>query len=359
MVRELGLGGCERDLTKLARGIDRTRFVPHVGCIHPSGIRRAELEAADVPIVQLPITSLISPSYLSGARILGRYIRDHEIRVVHTFDAAMDMVAVPIAWFYRVPVVVKSHLGFRDDYPTRVGFLFPITDRMTDGFVANSRAVQADLVDHGVAAGRTHLCYNGVDTSIFRPSADAHDNDGAIVIGTICALRPEKRLDWLVEAFARIRKRLDNVRLLVVGSGSVREMLERQAAALGIGDVTRFEPATQDVPSWLRRIDVFALTSETESFPNALLEAMACGRCVVASNVGGVPEMVDEGKNGLLFEVGNVDQLAAKLALAAQDPALRRTLGEEAARTAAERFSIERNVRCIESVYEALLARSH
>lgn len=357
MVRELGLGGCENDLTKLARAIDRTRFVPHVGCIRPNGIRRAELDAAHVPIVQLPITSLISSSYLGGARILGRYIREHDIHLIHTFDAAMDMVAVPIAWFYRVPVVVKSHLGFRDDYPTRLGFLFPMTDRMTDAFVVNSRAVQADLVSHGVPARRTHLCYNGVDTSIFRPSGEPRDHDGEIVIGTICALRPEKRLDWLVEAFARVQKQAPNLRLLIVGNGAVREALERQVAELGIGGVTRFEPATQDVPTWLQRIDVFALTSETESFPNALLEAMACGRCVVASNVGGVAEMVDEGKNGLLFEVGNVEQLAAKLAVAAQDSALRRTLGEEAARTAVERFSIERNVRCIESLYETLLAR--
>jgi len=357
MVRELGLGGCENDLTKLAKGIDRERFEPHVACLRPTGIRRTELDAANVPVTQLPITSLASLSLLTGARTLGRYMRAHGIRLVHTFDAAMDMVAIPIAWTYRVPIIVKSHLGYRDDYPTRLGFLFPLTDRMADAFITNSRAVQEDLVRHGVAIERTHLCYNGVDTTLFSPGLGAPPREDEVVIGTICALRPEKRIDWLIDAFAQVRQQVPNARLLIVGGGQMRDSLERRAQDAGIAAVTRFEPATTDVASWLRRIDVFALTSETESFPNALLEAMACGRCVVASRVGGVSEMVDDGVNGLLFERGDVTQLAAKLALVSGDAVLRRSLGLAAARTASDRFSIDTYVRCTESVYETLLAR--
>lgn len=358
MVRELGLGGCENDLTKLARGIDRARFEPHVGCLRPTGIRRVELDAADVPVMHLPITSLASPSLITGARTLGRYIRAHGIRLVHTFDAAMDMVAIPIAWAYRVPIIVKSHLGYRDDYPTRLGFVFSATDRFADAFITNSRAVREDLLRHGVPADRTHLCYNGVDRTIFHPDRDAVPAKDEVVVGTICALRPEKRIDWLIDGFDRVRTRLPNARLLIVGSGPMRDALERRVADADLANVTRFEPATTDVASWLRRIDVFALTSETESFPNALLEAMSCGRCVVASRVGGVPEMVEDGANGLLFEKGSVDQLAAKLALAAGDISLRNALGAAAARTASERFSIEKYVRCTETVYETLLSRA-
>ena len=358
MVRELGLGGCENDLTKLARGIDRNRFEPHVACLRPTGIRRTELDAAQVPVMHLPITSLASISLFSGARTLGRYMRVHDIRLVHTFDAAMDMVAIPIAWAYRVPIIIKSHLGYRDDYPTRLGFLFSMTDRMADAFITNSRAVRDDLVRHGVAVDRTHLCYNGVDTTVFHPTGEAPATQAEVVIGTICALRPEKRIDWLIDAFAQVHRQLPNARLLIVGGGPMRDMLERRAQDAGVASATRFEPATTDVPSWLRRIDVFALTSETESFPNALLEAMASGRCVVASRVGGVPEMVEDGANGLLFDKGNVGQLAAKLALAIGDGALRRSLGAAATRTALDRFSIDNYVRCTESVYDALLARA-
>src|SRR5215213_8618457 len=87
MVRELGIGGCENDLTKIATGLDRGRFEPHVGCLHPNGLRLPQLRAAGVPILDLPVRGMFSRSWLSGAKKLAGYIRAHRIQLVHTFDA--------------------------------------------------------------------------------------------------------------------------------------------------------------------------------------------------------------------------------------------------------------------------------
>src|SRR5215218_6863875 len=95
MVREVGIGGCETDLTKLATGLDPRRFEPHVGCFLPTGLRVPQLQAAGIPIVHFPVTSMLSSSWLSGARVLSGYIRRHKIQVVHAFDAPMDVFGVP------------------------------------------------------------------------------------------------------------------------------------------------------------------------------------------------------------------------------------------------------------------------
>src|SRR5215208_1316938 len=128
MVRELGIGGCENDLTKIAKGLDRRRFTPHVGCLHPNGIRRLEIESAGVPILHLPVRGLLSPSWVTGARLLARYVRQHGIRLIHTFDSAMDVCAMPVGWLLRGPILVKSHLWYR--HMVRHRTLMALTDHM-------------------------------------------------------------------------------------------------------------------------------------------------------------------------------------------------------------------------------------
>jgi L-malate glycosyltransferase len=356
LVRELGIGGCESDLTKLAVGIDRRRFEPHVGCLFPDGIRRPQLDAAGVPVLSLPVRSLVSRSWIAGARQLRRYIRDHRIQLVHTFDAPMDMVALPIAWACRVPVRIKSHLWYRGALPRKHQRYLSITDRMATAIVVNSRAVQRELTErYGVHERSTRLCYNGVDTQLYRAESDEPEANAPFTIGTICALRDEKRVDILVDAFARVRRSGIAARLLIVGSGPMRDRLEKQSEALGVAGDVHFQPTTGDVPRWLRKMDIFALTSETESFPNALLEAMATGRCVVASNVGGVPELVRDGVNGLLFDAGNAEQLADRIAQLTADSPRRLALAKQAEATARSEFALDRNLRCFEQIYDALL----
>src|SRR5688572_17671595 len=103
MVRELGIGGCERDLTKIAIGLDRRYFEPHVAAFHTEGLRTGDLRAAGIPILHLPVRSFQSPSAVAGARLMGGYIRRHRIQLVHSYDVPMTVFGVPVARLYRTP----------------------------------------------------------------------------------------------------------------------------------------------------------------------------------------------------------------------------------------------------------------
>ena len=345
MARELDLGGSERQMTEIAKALDRSRFEPHVGCFRPEGLRGPELRAAGVPIAQFPVHSFASPSALSSAWQLARYIRRHHIRLVHTYDFPLTIYAVPVAHFFTSAIVLSSARCHRDLIPHKYLKLVRRTDRIVDGIVVNCEFLKRHLVeDERVPPGRIELCYNGLDPEQFRPMESPRPAalpSNALVIGVVCALRPEKGLVTLIKAFAGIRNLGPPLKLAIVGSGPMREQLEAEARTLGISDDCVFAPATREVADWLRAIDIFVLPSLSEALSNSLMEAMACGCCVVASNVGGNPELVRPGETGLLFEPRDVAGLSAALRTLIQDQPLRRRLQEAGARTLAERFSMQ------------------
>src|SRR6185295_14850716 len=125
--------------------------------------------------------------------------------------------------------------------------------------------------------------------------------------------RPEKSLATLVEAFAEVLKHDPRLKLLLVGDGPVKEQVRQHVRELGIHASTVFQPATRDVPRWMRSIDIFVLPSLFEAFSNALMEAMASGCAVVASNVGGNPELVTDHETGLLYPAADTAALAERL----------------------------------------------
>ena len=359
MVRELGAGGCERDLAKIARGLDRARFAPHVGCFR-RGFREAELAAASVPVVEFPVRSFVSSSAAAGAWAMVRYLRRHAIGLVHCFDLPTDLFGIPVARACGVPAVVASRLWLAELIPSpREAHLLRMVERMADAVVVNSGAVRRELVERErLARGQVVLSHNGVDTGVFHPGCGARPaalENAGLVVGTACVLRPEKDVAALVTAFSRAFGGQPAARLAIVGDGPLRGELEALGEKLGIVHQCVFAGMQSEVAPWLRAMDIFVLPSLSESFPNALLEAMACGCAVVASRVGGTPELVTDGEDGLLFEAGDVAGLAAGLARLAGDAELRRRLGSAAARRAREEFSIGRAVARLETLYAALM----
>lgn len=357
MVRELDIGGCERDLAKTALHIGRTRFEPHVGCFLDEGFRGRELRAAGIPILRLPVHSFKSFSALRGMRLLRQYIRRHRIQLLHAFDIPTDLFAVPAARLSGVPAVIASQLSYRAMYPPHERRLMSIIDRLAHRIVVNSHAVRNELIALGVPPAKLCVSHNGVETKEFFPRQAPRPEPlagASLVIGTVCALRAEKKLDLLIRAFARVRALDPAMQLAVVGSGVELPRLETLAQQLGIRAACTFIPATPGVVPWLRSIDIFVLCSEHESFPNALLEAMACGCAPVASAVGGVPELIADQHSGLLFPQGDLEALTRALETLIRNPELRRALGARAAETAAG-FSIEKHVARAEALYESLL----
>lgn len=361
MVRSLGEGGCERDAARIAVGLDRSRFEPHVAVFYAGGYRSAEVEAAGVPILSLPVRSLLNSTAWRGARQLGAYIRHHRIQLVHSLDIPLNLFGAPAARLYGVPVVITSQLSYRNMYTRSQQAVLRLTDRLSTRVVVNSRAVGESLErDLGLSRDKLFLCYNGVNPSDFFPGPGMRPaifRDATLIVGSVCVMRAEKRVDWILRAFARLYRLYPGARLLLVGSGPETQHLRQLCNQLGVQDVCHFEPGQADVADWMRTIDIFVTSSVSESFPNALLEAMACGCCVIGSNVGGIPELVTHGEDGLVFESDNPEDLFENLNRAATDSELRNRLRRQAVVTAHQRFSMQNALRRIETLYVSLLER--
>jgi glycosyltransferase involved in cell wall biosynthesis len=363
VTRELDQGGVERDVAKIASYLDRKRFTPHVAAFYAHGMRYQDLVASGVPILSLPLRSLLSRTAVSCALQMRRYIRKHGIRIVHSYDAS-GAFALPVARLSRVPVTIGSQLSYRDLLDQRTQSLSRFSDHVADAVLVNCEALRKYMVEQEhVAPGRVEICYNGVETAKFYPNPaprPAPVADASAVIGTICALRAEKGLPWLQEAFARVLSHVPGMKLLIVGSGVELAGLQERASRLGIAHATVFIPATAAVAEWLNAIDIFVLPSKSEGFSNALLEAMACGCAVIGSRVGGTPELTGQnGEHGLLFESGNVDELTEKILCLAKDVMFRKDLGRRAACFARESLSIEIAAARTADIYDKWLARKN
>jgi len=367
MVRELHLGGAERDLTRLAIGLDRSRFEPHVVCFRSEGVRGEELRAAGVPILELPVTSFKNRTAIQGAWMLRDYMRERGVRVFQGLDGPGVIFGTPVAKWAGVDAIFPCQLGHRELYPRMERALFRVSDRLADRLIVNCQALIDDLVRKGwIEREKAALIYNGVDVDAYRPGDPATRRevlpeglrDSSVVIGALSALRPEKDVGTLIEAFARVAPRFPDARLAIVGGGPEQASLESLAAERDVGDRCHFVGYTSRVAEWLAAMDVYVLSSLSESFPNSLLEAMSCGVCSAASKVGGVPEMLSEGQTGVLFPPGDAEALADRLVLLLSDEALRARLGAAARAFVCSELRVDRFIENTQNLYDSVLSAS-
>jgi sugar transferase (PEP-CTERM/EpsH1 system associated) len=222
----------------------------------------------------------------------------------------------------------------------------------------------------GVRHGRIHQIYNGVDLDRFVPRVGPRPElappgflpTNALVVGTVGRLAEVKDQTTLIAAYAELLARRSDlasrVRLVIVGGGALRGELERQAAALGIDDRVWFAGDRDDVPDLMRLFDLFVLPSLGEGISNTVLEAMASGLAVIATRVGGNPELVEEGRTGALVPVGQVDALADAMLHFLTDDPLRERCGAGARESVSRRFSWERCLDQYLGLYDELLGRT-
>jgi glycosyltransferase involved in cell wall biosynthesis len=374
LARELHGGGSERQLAEIALGLDRSRFEPYVGTFHATGLRADQLRAAGVPVIHFPVRSFRSPAAVAGAWNLTRFIRSRGVKLVHAFDAPLAVFATPVTRYFTRAAMLTSQRGHRDLTP-EYRRLLRWTDRRADGIVVNCEYLKRHLIDEeGVHESLVQVCHNGIDLERFHPAPPLRPDNlpsGAFVIGTVSMLRPEKDLATLIHAFALVRDQLAAMKLVIVGSGPDRERLQQCARKAGVAEDCVWQAATADIAGWLRNFDIFVLTSRSEAFPNSVMEAMACQCAVVASNVGGVPELVragakgaatsdgpaGDGATGLLFQPGNPADLAAALRCLIDKPQLRQTLAAAGERFVRERLSRQASAARMAEIYTAAIEK--
>ncbi|MGH2395667.1 MAG: glycosyltransferase family 4 protein [bacterium] len=268
-----------------------------------------------------------------------------------------------------VPIVLETFHGtlFEGYYgPLRTKILVAverIIARLMDGIIAVSERVAADLVARRIAPReRIHVILPGLDLDRFDASSAAGRlraslgvNDGSPIVGVVARLVPIKGLQTFVAAAALVAKAVPSARFVIIGDGPERLALELQSKALGLSDRLTLIGWRRDVEDLYQDIDVVVLPSKNEGTPVTVIEAMAAGRAIVATQVGGVPDVVTSGVDGILVSAGDIQALAEAIVQLLRDPQRRCQMGKAARQTAQCRFSIDRLVTDIDGLYRSLL----
>jgi glycosyltransferase involved in cell wall biosynthesis len=358
------IGGTERQVVNLVQNHDRTRYDVHLACFRPAGPLRHEIDTAEVALAAYPITTLPSPWTLWQQGRLARYMRARRIRVVHSFGFYANVFAIPTARLSGVKVVVASIRDTGDHLTWLQKALQKWVCRAADHVLVNALAVRTVLLEQGYDDARISVIRNGIDVERFRvPAAGAVRGElglpgDAPLVAVFSRLNRLKGIEYFLEAAALLAGRFESVRFLIVGdsvSQAYRDELEARAAALGLGERVVFAGFRSDVPELLAEVCVSVLPSLAEGLSNVVLEAMAAGVPVVATSVGGTPELVEDGVTGLLVAPRDAPALAEAIGSLLSDPLRRRAIGQAAQQRVAEQFSLEASVRATEQLYERLL----
>lgn len=367
-------GGTERQFVNLAVGLDRERFDVRFGCLKRFGQLIDELDARQIAVDEYPIRSFYRPSAWAAQCRLARDLRAAQVDIVHAYNFYGNVFAVPAARLAGVPVVVASirDMGVYLDAAQRRVQRWAC--RFADRILVNAGAIKRWLVQDGYDGDRIDVIPNGIDLRRFsEPSPDASTRrslglaDDAPLVLVVSRLVPRKGIEHFLEAASRVGSRVPDARFVIVGEpaapagdaspGYLAE-LERHADRVGVRGKVIFTGLRRDVASLMAEATVSVLPSLSEGLSNVLLESMATGAPVVATRVGGAPDVVQDGTTGLLVPPGSPAELARAILTMIEQPRLAARLGAAGRRVVAARFSIDRMVEATERAYLSLLARS-
>ncbi|GAB6177377.1 glycosyltransferase [Desulfobaculum senezii] len=357
------------------RGLPRERYDVELACA-PGGrlldvVRGAGMRVREVPHFVQPVAPLRD---LRALYEVYRILRAGDYHVVHTHNSKAGFIGRLAAHLARVPVIVHTVHGFafHDREPAWRRWLFRLLERRAARWchemIFISRPLEAWARREGVLrpGASHHIIYSGIELERFRPVSPRRKRrlrrecgvpPDALVVGMISKLWPGKGHEVLLEAFAALRTRLPGARLLLVGEGETRERLEHLARVLGLRHCVVFAGFMQDVRAGIGACDVTVLPSFFEGMGRVLLESMAMGVPVVASDVGGIPDIVDHRVTGLLVPPADAGELARALHFVLRDGERRAVLGRAGRLSVQARHGADAMAQQIEQVYAQSLQR--
>jgi len=354
LITELDAGGAEKALYELATRLDRRRFEVMVGCLTGRGAVGEQLLAAGVDVRYFEMRGWWDAAAWLRVREALREFRPH---VLHAFLFHANLVSRVAAMGLGVEEVISS---VRVEEPRRSHLWL---DRLTRRLVDRVTCVSVSTRDYTRRMARIPpeklvVISNGVDAeqwrvSLMAPPAEWRLPDGAPVVGVIGRLHEQKDPETMLAAAERVVSGVPDAVFAFAGEGPLAERCRATANLRGLDENVRWLGRLSDVRPLLSRIDLLALSARWEGMPNVVLEAMACGKPVVATRAGGTPEIVHDGVTGFLVPVGDADALAARIVELLADAALRERLGKAGLKRVKEHFSIRKMVAANEALYEA------
>jgi glycosyltransferase involved in cell wall biosynthesis len=353
MTNSFETGGSERQFAALARSLNPTAYRVYLGCIQQTG---------STLLSKVPNFSLGGNLYgwkSMWARLrLADHLRRNNIAIAHAFDFYTNLTLIPAAKLAGVPVVIGSQRQLGDLLSRGKSRAQAAIFRWCDVVVCNSCAAADRLVEQGLPKRSVVMIGNGVPATFFADTLPALSRKpGVLRVGMIARMNTlSKNHALFLRAAARLRGSFTNLEFLLVGDGPHRLRLEQQAEELGLTACTYFLGERRDIPAMLASLDVSVLPSSSESLSNAIIESMAAGVPVVASRVGGNPELVSSDR-GALVEPGNEQLLADAIERLLRDASRRVALGRSAKQFAEKNFTLERMRKRHEDLYAELLEK--
>jgi L-malate glycosyltransferase len=370
VIPSLNRGGAEGQLMELLRRLDRRRFEPDLVLFEDTGGYDLRDVVDHVSVLNTPAGGNSdwgrhAFGQMGAVAKLTRHLRRRRSHVVHAFLPAAAILAGCAAQLARVPCFVISRRSMLDHY--RKNRVLTAVDRFplrfADAIVGNCRAIAAQTVSEDrLPETKLLTIYNGVDTVRFSPQTGAETRQQLgfepqhVVFAIVANFRECKRHIDFVHAAARLRDRVPHGRFLMVGAHDVtHDAVQAEIQRMGLGATFTTVIGTSTPERYYRAMDVYVCTSATEGLSNSILEAMACGRPVIATKVGGNPELVQHGETGYLVAPFAPEEVASAGQILASNPHLRHRMGARARSDAEAIFSMPAMVERYEKLYTDLL----
>lgn len=344
-------GGTQRQTIAVLERLDRRQFRVYPVCFHESGAWFDRVTGFEEPVAVFPIYGFRRTATARQLFAFARWCREKGIAVLHTWDVYSNIFGLPGGALASVPVRIGSRRGLVESPGLQRVQRYAYT--AAHRVVANSHAVAARLRVEGVSPAKVDVIHNGIDLASFVPCR--YSPRPRRIVSVAC-LREEKRIDLLIASAPTILARYPDAEFWIAGDGSCRQELVTLARDLGVSSHVRFLGHREDVPALLSQADIFVLPSRSEAFPNAVTEAMAAGLPVVATAVGGIPELVTDGQTGRLVPSGDAAALARALLDLLDDPARAAEFGRAGRRRIEQTYSFDRMVDALTTLYLGELA---
>jgi glycosyltransferase involved in cell wall biosynthesis len=358
MIDRLSRAGTESQLLALIRSLDRTRVAPTLVLLDGEDDLSRALEPDDCPVIRLGVRKLFSARAVSAANRLRAFWREQRPDVLQVYFLDAAYLGAPIAKLSGVKTVlrVRNNLGYW--LTPRHRLLGRMLRPFVDATLTNTAAGRDALIaDDGVRPDKVVVLENGVDTTRFRRFVLPDTSKRQVRVGCVANLRPVKNIDGLMRVAKRAVERFPQLVFEVAGDGAQRAELEQLHAALGLGSRFVLRGDVADVPNFLRSLDVAVLPSHSEGMSNSLLEYMAAGRAVIATDVGAAAEVLEGGRCGLIVPPRDEDALVEALGKLLANPLRAAGLGAAARRRAEAEYSRSAMCRRFEEFYTGLASR--
>ncbi len=358
IIPTLDRSGAEKQLVLLAAGLPRDEFDVHVCALTKSGVLADDLARAGIPLTVIGKRWKLDPTAYWRLR---EFIRQLQPDLVQTWMFTANAYGRWAASSAGVRHIVASERCVDSWKAPHQLMIDRYLARWTDKIVVNSRGVERFYVEQGMPSSKVRVIYNGIEPAVPSPTSRAQLlaelglPPQARLVGAVGRLWPQKRIKDLIWAADLLKVIRDDVHLLIIGDGPQRELLERYRRLCHIEDKVHFLGARNDVPRLVPHFDVAWLASSYEGLPNVVMEAMAAGVPVVASDIWGNRELVAHGKTGFLFPVGDRAGLARFTQKILEDPTLAAEMGAAGKARMTHEFTVAAMVDQHVALYRELL----